>query len=383
MDSGNSGSMQSSSGGDDQEYDSRTESISSFLNNNPSSAHFGSISDPPPHVLLPQHHPHQPTTLFNLDAAFPHSSLPNPTGNITNTTNTTTQYTNDLVWSRSGLMRSSDHQSSGQSVIGLQGLNRQSMPSHQQGIDVVANNAAKSSLLQSDQPNVVVKNPKKRTRASRRAPTTVLTTDTTNFRQMVQEFTGIPTAPFSAGSPYSRRFDLFSTGSSNLRSSATHLADSLGSLYNHPLRPSAQKLQLSAPFVVQSSDHHLGMPKQPHNHQELLNMQNQLLSFQPLLQASSSSQANNNASVPSFDDLGLGHHHHENVNANLGGFPTSSSLNGQENLGGATPNQQITSANYKFNCSGSTSEFHHDKGLETVVASGGEGTVGSWICPSD
>lgn len=51
---------------------------------------------------------------------------------------------------------------------------------------------------------------KKRTRASRRAPTTVLTTDTTNFRAMVQEFTGIPSPPFTAGgSSYSRRFDLF------------------------------------------------------------------------------------------------------------------------------------------------------------------------------
>jgi hypothetical protein len=39
---------------------------------------------------------------------------------------------------------------------------------------------------------------RKRTRASRRAPTTVLTTDTSNFRAMVQEFTGIPSLPFAA-----------------------------------------------------------------------------------------------------------------------------------------------------------------------------------------
>jgi len=36
---------------------------------------------------------------------------------------------------------------------------------------------------------------KKRSRASRRAPTTVLRTDASNFRSMVQEFTGIPSAP--------------------------------------------------------------------------------------------------------------------------------------------------------------------------------------------
>ncbi|KAL8225553.1 hypothetical protein R6Q57_018110 [Mikania cordata] len=41
---------------------------------------------------------------------------------------------------------------------------------------------------------VSIKNPKKRTRASRRPPNTVLTTDTTNFRQMVQQFTGFPAA---------------------------------------------------------------------------------------------------------------------------------------------------------------------------------------------
>ncbi|CAL5061530.1 unnamed protein product [Urochloa decumbens] len=39
------------------------------------------------------------------------------------------------------------------------------------------------------------KPPRKRPRASRRPPTTVLTTDTSNFRAMVQEFTGIPAPP--------------------------------------------------------------------------------------------------------------------------------------------------------------------------------------------
>ncbi|VFQ78980.1 unnamed protein product [Cuscuta campestris] len=52
------------------------------------------------------------------------------------------------------------------------------------------------------------KNPKKRSRASRRAPTTVLATDIANFRQMVQEFTGIPADPFA------RRLDLFSAAAS-------------------------------------------------------------------------------------------------------------------------------------------------------------------------
>ncbi|KAG0482674.1 hypothetical protein HPP92_010758 [Vanilla planifolia] len=39
---------------------------------------------------------------------------------------------------------------------------------------------------------------RKRSRASRRAPTTLLSTDTANFRAMVQQFTGVPTRPYVA-----------------------------------------------------------------------------------------------------------------------------------------------------------------------------------------
>ncbi|CAM8942931.1 unnamed protein product [Rhodiola kirilowii] len=53
---------------------------------------------------------------------------------------------------------------------------------------------------------------KKRSRASRKTPTTVLTTDTTNFRAMVQEFTGIPTPPFGPSALFpAKKFDLFGT----------------------------------------------------------------------------------------------------------------------------------------------------------------------------
>ncbi|KAH7654545.1 VQ domain-containing protein [Dioscorea alata] len=44
----------------------------------------------------------------------------------------------------------------------------------------------------------VGKSPRRRSRASRKAPTTLLNTDTTNFRAMVQQFTGIPSAPYSS-----------------------------------------------------------------------------------------------------------------------------------------------------------------------------------------
>ncbi|XP_020208809.1 homeobox protein B-H2 [Cajanus cajan] len=46
----------------------------------------------------------------------------------------------------------------------------------------------------------VAKPTRRRSRASRRTPTTLLNTDTTNFRAMVQQFTGGPSAGF-AGAP--------------------------------------------------------------------------------------------------------------------------------------------------------------------------------------
>ena len=97
-------------------------------------------------------------------------------------------------------------------------------------------------------------NTKKRTRASRRAPTTVLTTDTTNFRAMVQEFTGIPSPPFtSGGSSYSRRFDLFGlvrTTSNN--STATRLEDSGLGVGSYPSRSKDDNVGVGGVFSFQS-----------------------------------------------------------------------------------------------------------------------------------
>ncbi|THU48519.1 hypothetical protein C4D60_Mb09t27110 [Musa balbisiana] len=39
---------------------------------------------------------------------------------------------------------------------------------------------------------------RRRSRASRRTPTTMLNTNTANFRSMVQQFTGIPSGPYSS-----------------------------------------------------------------------------------------------------------------------------------------------------------------------------------------
>ncbi|XP_062199195.1 nuclear pore complex protein NUP62-like [Phragmites australis] len=102
---------------------------------------------------------------------------------------------------------------------------------------------------------------RKRTRASRRAPTTVLTTDTSNFRAMVQEFTGIPSPPFAAGvgapaASLRTRFDHLFPSPSSLRSAAGAAADT-ASLPPYLLRPFAQKLPTAPstfpPFTSSSS----------------------------------------------------------------------------------------------------------------------------------
>lgn len=434
MDSGNSGSIQSSSGGDEEYDDSRGESISTFLNNsnNNSLAHFGSIashnnnSNPP--FLSHQQNPNN--TFFDTAASlFPQSS--NPQFN-----------TNDLIWSSSSSSSRalrSDHNfnnftssapsstaaASGQlfhhhnqnPFSGSGSGSLQAMQQVQPSIE--ATNVVRASS--SAQPDVA-KNPKKRTRASRRAPTTVLTTDTTNFRQMVQEFTGIPTAPFT-GSPYTRRFDLFSTAGSGMRTG--HL-DSLGPLY--PLRPSAQKVQVS-PFMSQLSSspassssllsssmidalmpgnnsnnnnsivgvgttststnfqlgsNHLGIQKQAQN---LFNMQNQILSFNAgasIFNTKSTGGGSSTINVPSLDELGISHE--QQVSANLiSGFQGGNNSNNNSqarndgnnlsrlwrnnnNHDGGQENQRLRSfdgnnsnaGNYNKLNSGnsSTSEFH-------------------------
>lgn len=479
MDSGNSSSMQSSSGGD-EEYDSRAESIPAFLN---PSGHFGSVSSNP----QPPPFSHPPHTLFDPRSsyvdAFSQSSANHPNAN--------SLLNLDTVWSR-GLrsepnctdfgnltgLSSSSSSSSGQSMLGVQG------PSQGQGqgqfpsssstrmLSVHENGGrASPASLPSDQTNVA-RNSKKRTRASRRAPTTVLTTDTSNFRAMVQEFTGIPAPPFSA-SPYSRRLDLFGAGSSM---KPGHL-EPLGPLY--PLRPSPHKVQHN-PFVPSSSstspsffnstighdsiasttnnipttstnniittsmavatntinsasttyqlpsssDHPACFPKQPQN---VLSMQNpnSILSFQSLLQSphpghqlkyplpdvpvfGTKSPAGLTLPLPSFEELGLPHGQH--VNANITGIPSHATSGGGgstrlrtddngtcwrdgagSNEGSREQTRPFTGnygdspgqvSSFKLNCSASSSAFHPEKGSDNV-SSRGEGTVDSWICPSD
>ncbi|EEF48489.1 rho GTPase-activating protein gacF [Ricinus communis] len=446
MDSGNSGSMQSSSG--DEEYDSRPESsLPAFLNH---SSHFGLPLSLNPQSFLSHHHhhhqqqqQHQHPTPFdpspNLFHAFSQSS-PNPNLNSSllnldvvrprglRSDPDCTDLRSNLPGSSSSSATAPAAAPSGQSsVLGAQGSG-QGAPLPSMQLRSVQDNGGRCSSP-SDQTHVVTRNPKKRTRASRRAPTTVLTTDTSNFRAMVQEFTGIPAPPFS-GSPYSRcRLDLFGSVGSGMRSS--HL-EQMGSLY--PLHPSAQKVQhQQSPFSFSSSSSLLNtntmvdatniastttttndnntitsssipagttstfnpssinnyqlpsdlgqLSKQPQN---MLNMQNQMLSFQSLLQPpplhhsslnvhglGAKSQAS--MPLPSLDDLGMSH------NANLSGIPSHNVTTAE----GMRLRNNDHNNSCKFNYSASSSDFHHhDKGLE-IVPPRGEGAVDSWICPSE
>ncbi|XP_059286639.1 uncharacterized protein LOC132040047 [Lycium ferocissimum] len=365
MDSGNSGSIQSSSGGEDQEYDSHhgASSISSFLN---SSSHFGSISSSP----LPQFLSQQPS-LFDPNTQ-------NFSSNFQDSTNS--PYNNDLVWPKD--LRS-DPNNNFNNFGNL--TSSSSIAPHQGPYYDSTSIPINSSIVQ---PNVG-KNPKKRSRASRRAPTTVLTTDTTNFRQMVQEFTGIPTTPFT-GSAYTRRLDLFSTASSAMKRSA-HL-DNLVPL-SYTLRPSTQKVQNSQ-FMPPSNS---SSPFLSSSMMDTLVPTNN--SIVGTTNASTFDQINKSftRTIPCLDEMRMSHH--EQVSANLGGFDQyqSGTIGGDQeqsrkyrniarlfdgNSGNTNYSQHV--GGYKLNCSASsTSELNHaEKGFENNVYTTGEGTVGSWTCPS-
>ncbi|KAE8690409.1 Tetratricopeptide repeat-containing protein, putative isoform 1 [Hibiscus syriacus] len=375
MDSGNSSSMQSSSGGGDEEYDSvsRPDSVPAFLNN--TSGHFNPLSN---------QHPDQPPTLFDPSANYlnPFSlSLPN-NSSLLNFVGVGPRMRLGSEPNATDLGQYSSLSS--QFILASQGLDQGSFPSP-------------SSMQPRSAHDNGVKNPKKRTRASRRALTTVLTTNTTNFREMVQEFTGIPAPPFS-GSSHSKRLDLFGSGS--------------GSLY--PLRPSAKRLH-TAPFSSSSSpsllNNHLldaantsntatmanafnpcdlGFLKQPQNMQN----QSQILSVQflldpPPLHPSLSSpgfgvKPPGSSPMPSGDELGLSHGHftpevarsriENNCNDHGVGLNDGNYGSNEHN------SQRVNSC--KLNYSASSSAFHHDKGLENV-SSRAEGALDSWICPAD
>ncbi|OMO93830.1 VQ motif-containing protein [Corchorus capsularis] len=359
MDSGNSSSLQSSSGGD-EEYDSRAESsLPAFLNT--SSSHFTN-----PHPSLP--------TFFDPSSSYfnPFSQSSQPNNSVVNLDGVRPRGLRSDEPNLGNLPGSSG---SNQSLLGAPQQQQRGGGLNHGSLIPTSSNGARS-LTQSHEQQItttggVVKNPKKRTRASRRAPTTVLTTDTTNFRAMVQEFTGIPAPPFS-GSSYSRRLDLFGSGSGLLKQTQNML-----------------NLQTQSPVL--SFQSFLQPP--PTLHPSLNNL--------PGFGVKSSQGSSAMASLD-IDELGMSHGGH--VNANLGGLQStlrSESSNWRDGVGLNDGNHNLD-VNYgndhhnnsqrvatnnnscKLNYSASSSDFHHhhDKGLENV-SSRAEGTVDSWICPAE
>ncbi|KAJ4758844.1 VQ motif-containing protein [Rhynchospora pubera] len=388
MDSANSGSIQSSSGGD-EEFDSRPGSsdplLSFFQSNTAGSAapFYSSLPDFASHLL-----PYDQTATTAAAAATatnPRTFNPPPPSSFS--LNTSQVHTNTTPSSSSA------------------------------GTAATANN-----------PTATPRGSRKRTRASRRAPTTVLTTDTSNFRAMVQEFTGIPSPPF-APSPLTRstRFDhhLFSSASPS------------SSLPPYLLRPFAQKLNTSIMSgstpsiettiagtssipVTSGLTGVAGVGALPTNEQAhaqtLVNMQNPLLSFQSLLQSQlqpkydTRSMLNVGSRAPpsmgiSGDYTGSTIPHgllgseklHQNSWPGTGSGSGSGSV-AEPNMPGpiqlnpvastdyATNTQQqrvSTSCKLNYSTAGSSEFVNVSREQDTAVAATrGEGMVDSWLCSS-
>ncbi|GMI90596.1 hypothetical protein HRI_002728900 [Hibiscus trionum] len=216
--------------------------------------------------------------------------------------------------------------SSSQSIMGAQGLNRVPFPS--------------SSAVQ-PKPN-----PKKRTRASRKPPTTVLTTDPTNFKAMVQELTGIPAPPFSSPSSFSPRLDLLRPGSFGIRSS--HLG---------PSRSSATIVQPAAT--------------------PLLNLQTQMV--RPDLSQGSSVSA---PTMASLDELSFSH---GGSGLNAGNQAHLRPFDGIYGNDDHNNTQRLNGTDFKLDYSVFSSGFHHEKGFDFEnLPSRAEGRVDSLrISPAD
>lgn len=363
MDSDNSGSLQSSSGGD-EEYDSRAaaeDSISAFMNIHPTVT--------VPHAgLLPS------PTLFDPITGYPDPippSLLHPS----------------MSWPRSDPISaySTAFMSSPFQVDNNSGFAAPPVP-----------------------PAAASRNPKKRSRASRRAPTTVLTTDTTNFRAMVQEFTGIPAPPFS--SPLSRnRLDLSALPPSYLR---RPFPQKLHSPPSFPVSAPSSSPLLTEPSSTMTTPPSIQLPfPQTSN---LYNISNPVLSS--LLQSNAkftfsdsflhgikpleipSNDHSHNIKMGSLDEYGagLGHGNHVSALQNL----ISSNQNAPRNdrnkasspADGNDHQDQTGLANGDYgssfpgnsniNYSDSPSNLQPGKGTENVTTRS-EGMMEPWICSSE
>ena len=122
----------------------------------------------------------------------------------------------------------------------------------------------------------VAKPIRRRSRASRRTPTTLLNTDTSNFRAMVQQFTGGPSAPFAGGNQH-------------------HHGAVPGFAFGQRVNPSTA-------VMVQPSMYHLQYHHQPQQQPQQPQYQHQNYMFT----LNNSSNTNNNTAVASGGGGGAG-----------------------------------------------------------------------------
>ncbi|KAK4264901.1 hypothetical protein QN277_026020 [Acacia crassicarpa] len=425
MDSGHStGSLQSSSGGDD-EYDSRADSMSAFFNHHP--------NPPIHHHVASSTHTNAPP-VFGFDPSSNYLD-PIPPSNF------------DMVWARP--TRSDPNRSdlggfnpsSSSNQLFFSGQLGGQTSHHQQPLVpesssrglIPVSGGGGGNIDLSAGGNNVGRNPKKRSRASRRAPTTVLTTDTTNFRAMVQEFTGIPAPPF-VYSPFQRsRLDLLGSHAAVRSPPPTYnllrpfaqkpqsyhhqpfLSSSLPpgfpSTAVDPLLASSSSTTNSNSIIYPSLSSDLCLLKQQPSLN--VNLHNSVLNFASSIQLGSSSSdilasktqaplgihpANSHLKVGGFEEFGLNHVDVNNAD-NTSGLHNqnmvSSSSEWAERMGTNNDNggdhgvMRSGNDNLGDSLAASSSNFHGEKPAttttESVAAAGrNEGMVESWInCSTD
>ncbi|KAL7104396.1 hypothetical protein ACP275_08G241900 [Erythranthe tilingii] len=414
MDSGNSGSLHSSSGGD-EEYDSRAtaaDSVSAFMSGGGGG---GAVNLPPffdPVSNYLQLHQNPNYSFLNPSLAWPRNSTaaaprsdPNPNPNpITHHDTTTINNNNTMLPNTPPFMpsfRPPPAPGAGGADLALPPQQRQNQNQNQ------------------NQP-AAARNPKKRSRASRRAPTTVLTTDTTNFRAMVQEFTGIPAPPFNNNNNSSfprSRFDLFGT--------TTHL--DAPPYLRRPfaqkvpfLPPSSSSLQLSSAAAAVAA---ASSPTNNNNTHNIITSVNSSTSINNEASSSSASNTNNNYqhSPNLFNNIiptplltsffqsnpnpkfPFSNHHHL-INTKMGGLldeqfglggggdhviiSATDVINNNNNNNAAVWNSNNPDADKddRINLNGAGSYSFPavpENSAAAAAASRGEGMVESWICSSD
>ncbi|GLT49490.1 hypothetical protein SLA2020_230420 [Shorea laevis] len=101
-----------------------------------------------------------------------------------------------------------------------------------------------------------VKSTRRRSRASKKAPTTLLNANASNFRALVHQFTGCPTRPLSRRGPVNLNFALRNEESTQTNVSSASTTPIFGTNYyfQHPNQPQPPQQQEHHMFQNQQND---------------------------------------------------------------------------------------------------------------------------------